>query len=60
MVLELNPNGGSPPSAVLLFMVQTIRRVWRSDDIEKIIILPASHPSHRCRCRRATMPHRRP
>ena len=45
MVLELNPNGGSPPSAVLLFMVQTMRRVWRSDDIEKIIILPASHPS---------------
>ena len=46
MVLELNPNGGSPPSAVLLLSVQTMRRVWRSVDIEKIIVLPSSHSSH--------------
>jgi hypothetical protein len=54
MVLELNPNGGSPPSAVLLFMVQTMRRVWRSDDMEKIIVLPASHPFHLCLRRQTT------
>jgi hypothetical protein len=59
MVLELNPNGGSPPSAVLLFIVQTMRRVWRSDDMEKIKVLPSSHSSRLHRWRRYPMPRRR-
>jgi hypothetical protein len=58
MVLELNPNGGSPPSAVLLFIVQTMRRVWRSDDMEKIKVLPSSHSFHQRRSLRHPMPRR--